>query len=82
MVELKPPPFPENLLESVPKIPPPIIPEEHRGVPLKCPPPLKIEIAEQPKKPSIERPHVEIIPGVIPQAPVLNLPPLPSNTIA
>jgi len=30
---LNPPPFPEKLLAKVPKIPPPVIPEEHRGVP-------------------------------------------------
>ena len=61
---LNPLPFPEKLLALVPKIPPPVIPEEHRGVPLKCPPPIKIK--EMPKKASIKRPHVEIIPGVIP----------------
>ena len=73
---LNPPPFPEKLLDKIPKIPPPVI--SGAEIPKKCPPPPKI--VEEPRKPSIKRPYVEIIPGVIPPAPIIYLPPpLPEN---
>lgn len=57
---------------------PPVIPVALRGIPNKCPPPLKVKLQKVIRKASVKYPIILIVPGVIPPAPVIyNCPPLP-----